>query len=572
MKTSEILDFYRDAEPDLLTDTQAAFLAGETDPSGAAAEMALADGRCMAFWLGSDADGKTDLKNEGGASAVHLRLGQAAALEKAGFPRADCRAVSLLANGRFRLAEWMTVEKQTVVVTQALSPERLAEALGLCGIRALPPLWAEAETAAGKAALELDADTAALLGLRLFPAAAKTQALLAALQKAGLCSPMAAARCLDWQRLYPRAVPPMCARLDFVALRTVQGGQTAAYARLGLSDQVNYQVDALASPITMNLELTTRCPLHCPQCYCSLNTGKELALDKALHWIEQAGKEHVQIMDLSGGETLCYPWLNEVVAAAAKVCPQVNVALSGWGFDNEAYDKLVAAGVTGIFVSLNGPTEEINRQSRDGYLLAIRALALLQRRGFQNTFINWVMHNSNADSLPDMLALAERYHVGTLMVMAFKPDSSHALPSLPTREQMHRTAELIRNYHGPVKIGVEACFSPMRALTCQSFFGNQNVGVLKGCGAGRDAISVNVDGLLSPCRHLDYFEAYDTIHEYWTRSETVRKLRATERDARTPCASCRWLPNCRHCMAINTKLNGEIYLGNATCPIAEEES
>ena len=35
-------------------------------------------------------------------------------------------------------------------------------------------------------------------------------------------------------------------------------------------------------PLQMNLELTTKCPLHCPQCYVSLNTGKELPLETAL--------------------------------------------------------------------------------------------------------------------------------------------------------------------------------------------------------------------------------------------------------------------------------------------------
>ena len=38
----------------------------------------------------------------------------------------------------------------------------------------------------------------------------------------------------------------------------------------------------------MNMELTTACPLRCPQCYCSLEGGKHLDLETAMHYLEQA--------------------------------------------------------------------------------------------------------------------------------------------------------------------------------------------------------------------------------------------------------------------------------------------
>ena len=72
-------------------------------------------------------------------------------------------------------------------------------------------------------------------------------------------------------------------------------------------------------PLQMNLELTTKCPLHCPQCYVSLNTGREMPLETALYWIRDAASCGVRSVNLSGGETLCYPYLTELIKECRKL-------------------------------------------------------------------------------------------------------------------------------------------------------------------------------------------------------------------------------------------------------------
>ena len=62
----------------------------------------------------------------------------------------------------------------------------------------------------------------------------------------------------------------------------------------------------------MNIELTTCCPLHCPQCYCTLEGGKHISLDTAREKIDEAAEHGVFVLHLSGGETLCYPWLYDL--------------------------------------------------------------------------------------------------------------------------------------------------------------------------------------------------------------------------------------------------------------------
>lgn len=325
------------------------------------------------------------------------------------------------------------------------------------------------------------------------------------------------------------------------------------------------------APTNMNLELTTNCPLRCPQCYCSLTGGKNLDLQTALHWIREGGRMGVKDVMLSGGETMCYPHLFEVIRAAKEHCGIPNVALSGFGFTQSVYEKMIEAGVGGIFISINGSTREINSLTRDGYDLAISALELLQKNQYPNTTINWVMHSNNANDFPNVVALAERYDVASLVVLGVKPDSRHMLSTLPSADQMRFVSNIVKTHKGKTRIFIESCFSPMLALTCDTkLFGNMNVGKRKGCGAGRNAFSVSVDGKLSPCRHLDYFEQWNTLEEYWNNSSTLQKIRGLEEDKREPCTSCKFCNYCRHCLSINSKLNEDLYIGNQFCPLAED--
>lgn len=323
--------------------------------------------------------------------------------------------------------------------------------------------------------------------------------------------------------------------------------------------------NAFSLPMLMNLELTTRCPLRCPQCYCDLYKGKDLSLDTALHFIRQAAALKIPNINLSGGETLVYPHLFELIEACAQGGLCAAVALSGYGFDEAVLNRMVQAGVGEIYISLNGSIQEVNAASRDGYDLAVNALKVLKNGAFRNYYVNWVAHKSNIEDFPNVVALCKEYGVQKLVIIGFKPDSSHSLASAPTDDQLLQLADFIRHHDGTPNILVESCFSPLRAVTSQKFFGNINRGITKGCGAGRDGISVNVDGQLTPCRHLEQPEAFDSIEDYWYHSKVLQQLRAVEDTPRTPCKECKYSAYCLHCMAINLKLNGAVYKGNETC-------
>ena len=151
--------------------------------------------------------------------------------------------------------------------------------------------------------------------------------------------------------------------------------------------------------------------------------------------------------------------------------------------------------------------------------------------------------------------------------MVFNPAASHQRKSVPSEEQLVRAAKLIKGYKGNVSSEIESCFSQLRALVLNSYFMNRNVGIERGCGAGRDAVSINVEGKITPCRHIELEETYQSIADYWENSKVLQKLRHVEENKRRPCSDCRFQKNCLPCAAVNLKLLGEIYMGEEGCQL-----
>ena len=325
------------------------------------------------------------------------------------------------------------------------------------------------------------------------------------------------------------------------------------------------------TPFTMNIELTTKCPLKCSQCYCSLETGKNIDIAVAENKVKEAAEIGVKIVNLSGGETLCYPHLYELVKTIKYYGLIANISTSGVGLDERTLDRLVECKIDGISISLNGSTEEINSQTRDGYKYAIKALELLKEKNFKKTTINWVMHKTNAENFPQIIELAEKMNVHYILVLAFKPDASHEIKDFPSKEQIVQLSKVIETHKGKTKITIQTCFSQLVAIAAQTkLFGNLNNGPHKGCPAGRSTYTITIDGLYAPCRHLEYHEQYTNIEEYWNNSPILHKLRNAEESKREPCLSCSFSNHCLPCFAVNSKLNNEIYIGHEICDIWRE--
>jgi len=405
------------------------------------------------------------------------------------------------------------------------------------------------------------------IGINFGVVSQNTEKFLNLLEESDMCLNGKAEAVCKWLKTPPNAFPFIQNSISHFKFPFSDGKIIKAKAYLRQTDfRTDLQYRRYFAPVMMNLELTTECPLHCPQCYL-IPGAKHLSVDKALYWINQAAECGIRFINLSGGETLCYPHLDIIIKKCSELSLSSAVALSGAYATRKKLENIIKNGINDIYISLNGSTEEINSLTRDGFSLAIKALEILNELCFENIMINWVMHSVNADDFENMIALCENYHVKKLVVIGFKPDSRNMLGGYPNYEQLKAVADIIKKYDGSVDIEVESCFSQLRTLVMNGYLLNRNTGIERGCGAGRDGISVNVDGKLTPCRHLDIPEDFDSITQYWENSEILRNLCTIEDRRGEPCRNCKLSKYCLPCADIGRKLYSNIFSGISDCPI-----
>jgi pyrroloquinoline quinone biosynthesis protein E len=287
-----------------------------------------------------------------------------------------------------------------------------------------------------------------------------------------------------------------------------------------------------------------------------LESGKDLDLNLAYKAVEDAAKLKVFNINLSGGETLVYPHLNELLAKIKEKKLHSAIAVSGWNLNREKLEELIFAGVNYIFISLNGSKESVNKLSRDGYEYALSAMRLLASETRIKKGINWVARNDNIDDFPKLVELAEKYGFNSIVILENKPDLNGNVISLPEEEKLKQLAKFVREYsleNSDMAIIVEECYSPLRALLGKTWIGNRNRGDFRGCTAGRTTAALDVDGNWMPCRHIFKAEFYGSLEEYWSDSKVLEELRNHEDNRDINCLECDLKDACLPCRAAGDK-------------------
>lgn len=320
---------------------------------------------------------------------------------------------------------------------------------------------------------------------------------------------------------------------------------------------------ARKAPETIAVELTSRCPLKCPQCY-NDPAPREINRELLVGYLKEAAGLGVRCIALSGGEPLLYSDLDYIIELVGALGMTSVMATCGAGLSAKRIRGLKKAGLGHIAVSLNGSTQDIHEKSRDGYYYAISALNLLKESDMSYG-INWVARKDNIDDFPNLVNLARQMKAETVTILRLKPDlKCHAADALDG-EHLSKLGAFIKSCRSDdMIIYIEKCFSVLRTST----YGNK--GLYNGCPAGRDFMAISADGDFLPCRHLFHAEKKSSIEGYWNNSSVLDRLRLTEENVEYPCRNCSHLPHCKTCRAACEKLYGSFYAGEKNCPVYQE--
>ncbi|MBQ4403879.1 MAG: radical SAM protein [Selenomonadaceae bacterium] len=299
---------------------------------------------------------------------------------------------------------------------------------------------------------------------------------------------------------------------------------------------------------SMTFELTYRCVEKCIHCYIDdapkFCAKDELTLDEYKNILRQAREMGcVQIL-FTGGEVLLRPDLCDIVEEAVKLGFIVDVYTTGVGLTEKVFDRLCAAQVNGISVSLySGIASEHDKITgvKGSFDKTLKALLMFKAAGV-NTFIKCVAMKQNLDSLESLYELGKRlnFYVGVSpRIISGRNGKCAADYALGDVELYKKFYEMQSRY--------------VPADTTDEKISREQILNGRVCGAGLSSMSVDPFGGVRPC--LSFTEAFgsvreDTLENLWERVRDLKYLRNRLMRKVTPqCETCEYLQHCQVCVA-----------------------
>lgn len=299
-----------------------------------------------------------------------------------------------------------------------------------------------------------------------------------------------------------------------------------------------------APPLAMLAELTHRCPLSCPYCSNPLELAARDSELTTAEWAEvfrQAVALGVLQLHISGGEPASRSDLVAIVAAAQEAGLYTNLITSGIGLTGARLDKLDAAGLDHVQLSLQGVNAGVADfvgGYRGGFDRKMQVAAEIARIGLPLT-LNAVMHRHNLGDLAQTIALAHqlgarRIEIACVQFQGWALKNRAALQ--PTREQVDEAKRVVaqarRDYAGKLAID----FVP------PDYFADFPKACMNGWGS--TGLNVTPDGTVLPCHAAATIPglSFDNVRttplaRIWNEGAAFNAFRGTD-FLPEPCQSC----------------------------------
>jgi len=161
---------------------------------------------------------------------------------------------------------------------------------------------------------------------------------------------------------------------------------------------------------------TRRCNLRCAHCYSAsgqTSGDDELSADQAGALIDDLAGFGVPVILFSGGEPLMRPDIFELIARAGAAGMRTVLSTNGTRIDRPAAERLAAAGVGYVGVSLDGlaETNDAFRGEPGAFEAATAGIGHCQAVGVP-VGLRFTMHAGNVHEVPAIFDLAQRQGIG----------------------------------------------------------------------------------------------------------------------------------------------------------------
>jgi len=345
------------------------------------------------------------------------------------------------------------------------------------------------------------------------------------------------------------------------------------------------------APQHIDISLTGKCNLKCKYCFYSNEmVGRaDLPTEEWLRFFKELKSLGVRSVTLSGGEIFVRKDVWELIDAIIDARLKFSILTNGTLIDENTIAKFAENNrrrrLSSIQISIDGSCAEVHDKSRGkgSFDKAIRALCLLKKDGYPITS-RITINRHNVDNLDMAVKLLLEdiglYSISTNSAMPMGAGcSNQADISLHPQQQLQamRTLQrLAKKYNervtaaaGPL-VKIEAYRDMERAR----LFGEKSLkwkmGTLSACGGAFMKMSVNHDGIITPCNMLPSAAMGQInktpISSLWQDNPIQKKLRdrkALKTSEAKGCEGCEWAPYCNgSCPGLANELTGDFNSGN----------
>ena len=342
----------------------------------------------------------------------------------------------------------------------------------------------------------------------------------------------------------------------------------------------------LEFPVTVRILLTLRCNANCVFCYLKAGepyrkkTREEMSTDEIKTIIDEAVKNGVNILTLSGGEPFLRDDIIEIIEYATRRIPRVDVLTNGTLLADEKKVKSLADRVNKnsliVQISLDGSTPSIHEKLRRGANFNEVIEGIKNTLKYDMTlYVNTVVTKINIHDLENIVSLVNKIGCKFISFSEFMPvgNGVSQVKNLlcPPSEYFNLKSNILprlrKKYPNIIIAGkfIEPEFwddkrkKEIRTPTYGS------------CAAYTTDITIGPDGRCLPCAWVAaYPEFYgkdvteSSISEVWHSDPSIEELRKIKVSGK--CEKCEFNQLCyKGCFALKYALFGKIDIPDPKC-------
>jgi radical SAM protein with 4Fe4S-binding SPASM domain len=334
------------------------------------------------------------------------------------------------------------------------------------------------------------------------------------------------------------------------------------------------------SPLkTLFWNITYACNYRCGICFTDAGErGRdELTTEQALETVEKIHQAGVHDLILSGGEPFLRPDIIPILRHMAKFGISVRIASNGSLLDVITLRRLRDETLTKSFqISLDTIDADLYGQfhgsSADSFGRVLQNLDQIQAHGFHTT-ISVRLTPQTLPGIPGLLDFAREQGLATVTIHC-PVHTQRIKDAFPQDEDVFTRLEPVFDHFCslPQKWLVETYIPWAEYHPVIHRLQRQVRVVNRGCRAGRDRLTINPTGSISPCVCMDIAEAYlgdienGDLESLFQNSSLCKLLRDPQEHG--ICSECAHLSRCGGgCRAAALAMTGRLDGQDMSCPV-----